>query len=98
GAARVSHGTRIRLLLPAVLAAVLLVPASPLRAGNPTLTADVGAGDGFTIALVDANGDPVTTLAAGTYTIVVHDHSAFHNFHLHGPGLDRSTDVGFVGD
>src|SRR5207248_5182899 len=71
---------------------------SPLRAGNPTLTADVGAHDGIVISLVDGNGDPVTTLAAGTYTIVVHDHSAFHNFHLSGPGVDRSTSVQFVGD
>ena len=39
------------------------------------------------------NGTRVTHLAAGTYEIQVHDNSTFHNFHLTGPGLDKSTEV-----
>jgi hypothetical protein len=38
---------------------------------------------------------------AGTYTIVVHDRSAIHNFHLASnddPTVDFRTDVEFVGD
>jgi hypothetical protein len=61
------------------------------RAANPTLTATVN--DDYTITLVDSHGDPVTSLPAGMYDIVVHDNSALHNFHLTGPGVDESTTV-----
>ena len=42
------------------------------------------------------NGTRVTHLAAGTYEIQVHDNSAFHNFHLNGPGVDQTTEVDFT--
>jgi len=34
------------------------------------------------------NGDPVTTLRPGDYSLTVHDNNAFHNFHLLGPNID----------
>jgi hypothetical protein len=40
----------------------------------------------------------VTHLNAGTYTLVVHDHSALHNFDLSGPGASAATDIAGVGD
>jgi PASTA domain/Copper binding proteins, plastocyanin/azurin family len=43
------------------------------------------------------NGARVTHLEAGTYEIQVNDNSAFHNFHLSGPGVDKSTEVDFKG-
>lgn len=86
------------LLLAAAAAVSLLGAAGAARADNPVLTGDVGANDSFTISLVDAGGSAVTHLAAGTYSLTVHDHSAFHNFHLSGPGVDASTGVDFVGD
>ena len=43
------------------------------------------------------NGQPVTHLTAGVYEITVNDRSRFHNFHLSGPGVDRSTTEDFVG-
>lgn len=89
---------RLRLVLSAALGALVLVPgAGAGRADNPVLTGDVGANDAFSISLADASG-PVTHLDPGTYTIVVHDHSAIHDFHLSGPGVDVATDVGGVGD
>ena len=39
------------------------------------------------------NGVQVTHLTAGTYQIQVHDNSTFHNFHLTGPGVDKSTEI-----
>ena len=62
------------------------------------LTADVGLGDSFAISLVDATGKAVKHVDAGTYTLVVHDHSVHHNFHLTGPGVDVATDAVGVGD
>lgn len=70
-----------------------------LAASVATLTGTVGTNDAFQIALVDASGAPVVHLDAGTYTLVVHDRSALHDFHLYGPGgVDVATTVDEVGD
>jgi hypothetical protein len=71
----------------------VVVLAGAANAADPVLTGDVGAGDGFTITLKDESGAAVTHLAAGTYTLVVHDRSTFHNFRLSGPGVDVATPV-----
>ena len=78
--------------------ALLAGSAGTARADNPVLTGDVGAGDSFTITLKDSSGATVVHLDPGTYTLVVHDHSSFHNFDFSGPGAAASTDVDFVGD
>jgi hypothetical protein len=85
------------LLLLAVLALPASAPAAT-RAADPVLTGDVGANDSFTITLKDASGAPVTHLDKGSYTLVVHDRSDFHNFHLSGPGVDVTTGVDAKGD
>jgi plastocyanin len=76
----------------------VLAGAGGASAADPVLTGDVGAGDGFTITLKDASGSPVTRLERGSYTLVVHDHSDFHNFRLSGPGVDVATEVQGTGD
>jgi plastocyanin len=71
-----------------------LPPATPPTTTPPAtrrLTATVGPG--FTISLRSAAGRRVTTLARGTYTIVVRDRSRVHNFHLLGPRVNRRTTV-----
>ena len=87
---------RFAAALTFVLAALVL----PVTAGadNPVLTGDVGLNDSFSIALVDSSGAPVKHLDPGTYTVVVHDHSDEHNFHLFGTGVNASTDIGGTGD
>ena len=74
----------------AATAAALAVPrvASAGASGNTLTAAD---GPGFTITMSK------TTVKAGTYTIVIHDKSNIHNFHLTGPGLNKSTSVGGTG-
>ena len=87
------------LILPALLAALALPPAG--SADKPVLTGDVGLNDSFTITLKDAGGNAVKHLDPGTYTLVIHDRSAIHNFHLFGPGASAtvaSTAVDVVGD
>ncbi len=81
-----------------IAALVIVLLPSAARADNPVLTGDVGLGDAFTITLTDASGAAVTHLDPGTYTLVVHDHSDLHNFHLFGPGVDVGTDVAGTGD
>ncbi len=96
GRARIG-GVAVKLFLVAAVVA-LLGAAGSARADNPTLVGDVGLGDSFTISLKDSNGATVTHLAAGTYTLVVHDHSAIHNFDLSGPGVSVSTAIPAIGD
>jgi Copper binding proteins, plastocyanin/azurin family len=81
-------------VLPALLAAALLLPSAAAQADNPVLVAIVGAGDGFNISLKDASGSPVKHLDPGTYTIQVHDESQIHDFHLFGPAVNEATPVG----
>ena len=90
--------------------AVVVVAVMPLfaacgedkPASDPTTTTATGStldatvGPGFTITLTQ-NGNPVSTLTSGTYTINVDDKSDIHNFHLTGPGVDKSTDVSGTG-
>jgi plastocyanin len=64
--------------------------------GSSGGTLDGSVGPGFVISLTKG-GSAVTTLPAGTYTLKVNDQADAHNFHLTGPGVDVSTDVGFVG-
>ena len=88
---------RLALLLAALAIAVL--PGSALG-DSPTLTGVVGVDDGFTISLNDATGKKVARIHPGTYTIVVEDHSAIHNFHLASnidSTVDFRTDLEFVG-
>ena len=93
--------TRILLILAAAgalaLAAALLIPGTS-RGANPVLNGFVGPDSGFVISLKDANGNTVTQLDPGTYTINVDDRANVHNFHLTGPGgVDQATDIDFVG-
>ena len=96
GARRI-RGMWLRLLATAS-ALALLPAANAARAADPVLTGDVGRDDSFAISLTDASGVPVTHLDVGTYSLVVHDRSAFHNFHLSGPGVDQLTSVPDVED
>jgi plastocyanin len=59
-------------------------------AATPVLKSTVGPG--FTITL-----KPTTGLKAGTYKIVVADKSNIHNFHLKGPGVNKTTSVSATG-
>jgi len=68
-------------------AAAVVLAASALARGDAgkTLTGTVGKNDAYRITLVDAAGKKVTTLKAGTYKVVIHDDSTFHNYELDGP-------------
>ncbi len=93
---------RVKLLVVLAFVGVLLGvgigSAHGSRADNPQLIGDVGQGDSFAISLKDANGIAVTHLAAGTYTLVLRDHSDLHNFDLNGPGVSVSTDITAIED
>ena len=84
--------TRICLLAAAVTFGAAL--AGSAGAANPKLRARVA--DPVSISLT-VGGKKVSSLKAGIYTIVVRDEASDHDFHLTGPGVNRTTTVGGVG-
>jgi plastocyanin len=75
-----------------VVAAVLLAPAAQAKTAG--LKGEVGPG--FAIEVKLGNKD-VKNLKPGSYTMLVEDKAAIHNFHLSGPGVNKSTGVSFQG-
>ena len=86
--------SRISLVLGAALVALSLAVASA-SAGATKLVGTVGPG--FTITLTKG-GKKVKSLKPGKYSILIHDKSNIHNFHLKGPGLNKLTTVLYVGN
>jgi plastocyanin len=87
----------------AAVVALLALAFAPFgRADDATmLIGSVGKNDAFKIDLTDATGKHVRWLPPGTYTILVHDYSAIHNFRLASNTdmtVDFKTGVEFVGD
>ena len=76
------------------VAAVTLVASA--QAKFTGLTGEVGPG--FTIEVKNAAGGDLKTIKAGTYRIKVEDKASSHDFHLVGPGLNKTTSVPFVGE
>jgi plastocyanin len=79
----------IGVALAAIAVATVLSGIAPAATRNNTLTATDGPG--FTITMSKK------TVKAGTYTIVIHDKSNIHNFHLIGPGVNKLTSTPWVG-
>jgi hypothetical protein len=86
----------MRLAAVTLASLALLIAAGSAGAQSNVLVATVGPG--FSIRITDSAGNRVTQVAPGAYTIQVHDLSEEHNFHLTGPGVDMSTEVGLTGD
>jgi plastocyanin len=92
----------MRTFIAFLTVAALAAPAADTARSTAgvTLVADVGAHDGFTITLTFTNGKRVRTLRAGTYTFIVHDRSALHNFALGSRTANKrlfTTGIPFVG-
>lgn len=90
----------VRFLLVAAVAGLGLVVPGAVGAGSTAppqpLVASVGdpsTPEAFRITLQDANGNKVSHVDPGTYTITARDYAATHNFHLTGPGVNESTDI-----
>ena len=87
-----------RLLLPLPLLGVVLVFAAAGNAKSGPLRGEVYGNALFKIELNGTNGKDLKTIKAGTYTIKVEDKGTIHNFHLKGPGVNKSTSVPGTGD
>lgn len=79
----------------AVFAAGLTL-ALPAWGQTPVLIGRVGRHNAFKISLKFPNGRWVRTIPAGTYKIVVHDYSRFHNFALGSVTQNRRLFTGSI--
>lgn len=89
----------MKTLVTLTVGSLLALAFVGVGAAGPTKSAGlVGeVGPGFSIVVKKA-GLKLKTIRHGTYTIKIQDKSAFHNFHLKGPGLNRKTTVAFRGE
>jgi hypothetical protein len=71
--------------------AALLLSGQAAAKSPPTLTAILGPG--FTVTLQQHPDKPLLRVPAGRYRLVVHDRSAFLDFHFFGPGVNKRTTV-----
>lgn len=70
--------------------------ASEATGETTVLLGSVGSAENpesFDITLTTEDGEEVTTLPAGDYSIQVSDPAATHNFHLMGGSVDETTSV-----
>jgi plastocyanin len=72
-------------VLTTLLASLALAGPTFAATSAKTLTGTVGPG--FTISMNNK------TVKAGTYVIIIHDLASIHDFHLTGPGVDKTTSV-----
>ncbi len=83
------------LALPIVAAALLVAPAAMSRAATTTVYGTTGPG--YTITLKNAAGKKITRLPHGAVVFKISDRSSDHDFHLHGKGVDKSTEIAAKG-
>jgi plastocyanin len=94
-----------RFLLPVALVAVALLTAVAFAATSWAaaskdsfdLKGEVYA-TGFKIELKTRAGANLKRIKAGTYRIKVEDMAKAHDFHLNGPGVNKSTTVAGTGE
>jgi plastocyanin len=88
---------RIVLLLGVVVLALAAVVGGNAATGKSSydLKGEVYA-SGFKIEMVNRANQHLKTVKAGTYRIKIEDKASIHNFHLFGPGVNKSTSVGGV--
>jgi plastocyanin len=79
-----------RILAALALAGTALVLASGTSAATQIGRLTATDGPGFTISM------SAKSVKHGTYVITVRDRSNIHNFHLTGPGVNKTTSVAAV--
>jgi plastocyanin len=81
----------ILLTLAALSAVAALAVASVVQAAPAAKKLSGTVGPGFTISVSKKS------VKAGTYNITVNDKSNIHNWHITGPGVNKSTSVSGTG-
>jgi plastocyanin len=84
--------------LAAVSALAAGIGGTQATAGTTKVTKLYGqTGPGYAIKLTNYSFVRIKHLKPGVYTFVIQDRSTIHNFHLVGPGVNKSTPVRYLG-
>jgi plastocyanin len=89
-----------RYLFPVALLAAVVFATTAWAASSKEkfdLKGEVYA-SGFKIEMSTAAGAKLKRIKAGTYRIKIEDKATIHNFHLTGPGVNKSTSVVGTGE
>jgi plastocyanin len=89
-----------RPVLPLALVGVALVAVASVNASTAKDRFDLKGEvyPNFKIEMTNKADRALKTIKAGTYRIKIEDKAPIHDFHLTGPGVNKSTKVAFVGD
>lgn len=90
--------SRLRFSLVALAVSGALFAAGSTNAAPQKATKLIGqSGPGYSIKLTTFSFVPVKRLKPGLYTFTIFDRATNHNFHLVGPGVNKSTPVRYLG-
>jgi plastocyanin len=91
---------RVSLVLTLLGVALFAVASVSARTGKDKydLKGEVYGDSQFKIEMKNSANRDLKTVKAGTYRIKIEDKGATHNFHLMGPGVDKSTSIAGKGD
>ena len=84
---------RLTLLLALVVVALMAVAGVNAATSKESFDLKGEVYPNYKIEFVNAADKTVKTVKAGTKRIKIEDKSAIHNFHLKGPGVNKSTTV-----
>jgi plastocyanin len=91
-----------KLMVPLALVAVSLAAVPAVHAASSKdgydLKGEVYGNSTYKIEMKNKANGTLKTIKAGTYRIKIEDKATMHNFHLAGPGVDRSTTIAAVGE
>lgn len=90
-----------RLIAALALTAALTLSAVAAAVAAPAKEAFALKGEvyaNYKIEMKTSANRTLKTVKAGRYRIKIEDHSSIHDFHLVGPGLDKTTTVGGTGE
>ena len=89
-----------RLTILIALGMVALVAVAGVNAATSKESFDLKGEvyQNYEIELKNAAGVKVKTVNAGTKRLKIEDKTSIHNFHLKGPGVNKSTSVSFIGE
>ena len=89
-----------KLIIPIAVCMLALLVASSGRAGATKDSFDLKGEvyPNFKIEMKNSANRPLAKIAAGVHTIKIEDKSSIHNFHLVGPGVNKSTSVAGTGE
>ncbi len=89
---------RLTIMFSLAVVALVAVAGVDAAASKESFSLKGEVYQNYKIEFTNAAGTKVKIVRAGTKRLKIEDKSSIHNFHLRGPGVNKSTSVGFIGE